>query len=143
MRCAGWAGGSGPGVLHMTRAVAGWGGGGWYVRCAGWAGGSGPVALHMTRAVCWAGGRGVVRCGGGKWAAYRCSLLGGGEGAGRGGWGSSLTHQYLLIAQANMDSSTVLFFREGHIHHAKRAQAVSPDYLNHQVHYHACEPKKH
>ena len=47
VRCAGWAGGSGPGVLHMT--------GGWYVRCAGWAG------VHMTRAVCWVGGRGAVR----------------------------------------------------------------------------------
>ena len=118
VRCAGWAGGSGPGVLHMTRAVWGGtcavlsgrgkragrvahdtcsllgGGEGWYVRCAGWAGGR-------------------------KWARRvahdMCSLLGGGEGAGRGGWGSSLTHQYLLIAQANMDSSAFLFFRGGHI----------------------------
>ena len=91
-----------------------------------------------------------MRCAGragGKWAGRvahdTCSLLGGGEGARRGGWGSSLTHQYLLIAQANMDSSAFLFFRGGHIYHAKRAQAVSPDHLNHQVHSHACEPKKH
>ena len=64
------------------------------MRCAG-SGGSGPGVLHMTRAVCWVGGRGVVRAlcwmGGGKWAPRvahdTCSLLGGEEGPGALGGG--------------------------------------------------------
>ena len=116
----------------MVRALCWVGGGKWAGRVAhdsrsllGGVGGSGVV-----RALCWVGGKWA-----GRVAHETCSLLGGGEGGGTlccagwaGGSGPHVLHMTRAVCWVGGRG---------------RAQAVSPDHLNHQVHYHACEPKKH